>query len=191
MNSLSKEERNSIRTVKVVVEDHPNGLFMYAPLDDLKNAAKVLTSGVTGLMQVEPDSPGEALLRAHLAKHQIVITDIVATEAGKQLQALGFKPVESGADAVLKIDVLGYGFDQARPLSSELKGAVRLSANLYRGDATSLLNRRISFCGVFTDFQSHTTEQVLADPAIARDQFQRCSAIAFAEIAKGYGGPGQ
>lgn len=191
MNTLSPEDRASIRTVKVVVEDNPDGIFMYAPGDDLKAAGLVLFNGPVGLIQSLLNSDtakaGAEILRAHLKQNDISIQSIVANEVAKKMNELGYKPVESGHDALLKVNIVGFGFNQARPLSSELKGAVYLTAQLYRTNGEPWLNKRINFCGVFTDFKSYTTEQVLSDPSIARDQFTQCSAIAFADIAKGYG----
>lgn len=186
MNTLSKEDRAAIRTLEVVVMENPNNLFIYAPGEDLKAAAYVLLLGPSAALYGSPNKSGAELLSTYLQNNNIVIKDIVSTEVSKKLAELGFKQVASGADAVLKVEIIAYGFNQARPLSSELKGAVYLAANLVGPDGT-LVNRRVNFCGVFTDFKSHTTQEVFADPSIARDQFTRCSTIAFADIAKGYG----
>lgn len=187
MNTLSKEDRASIRTLEVVVTENPDNLFIYAPGEDLKTAAYVLLLGPSAALYGSPNKSGAELLSTYLKNNNVVIKDIVSAEVSKKLVELGFKQVASGADAILKVEIIAYGFNQARPLSSELKGAVYLAANLVRPDGKPLLNKRVNFCGVFTDFKSHTTQEVFADPSIARDQFTRCSTIAFADIAKGYG----
>lgn len=189
MSSLSKEERASIRTVEVKVTEHPNSLFIYAPGNDLKAAASVLLFGPAGpsLYASLADDSGAGLLGTYLKQNNIVIKDIVSTEVSRKLAELGFKTVPAGGDAILKVEIMSYGFNQARVLSSELRGSVWLAATLVRPDGKSLIGRRVGMSSVFPDLKSHTTQEVFADPSIAREHFTHCSALAFADLAKPYG----